>query len=95
MTTTIQVDNQGNVTVDGKTITPQQFASLASDVPMVVKQLESKFSWTNVEHAALYLVSVVGATNVFGTVHLGTLRYVLPSAAAFIIGSLHLGGKKA
>lgn len=87
----------GNITVDGKLITPEQAASDANiaveDLHKLVTALHNKtlLSWKNAEKAVVYLAGIVGASNGFTTFTMpASLREWIVGGSAFVLGMIHI-----
>jgi|SRR6185312_3994121 len=92
----LTIQENGDLVLDGKTITPEQVSKLAptitNDVEGVMRVLLNKKMWTwkNVEKTLVYGAGVVAATNGFSAAGLPlSIRGWLLAGSAIIIAAIN------
>jgi hypothetical protein len=98
MAQSISIDKQGNVTVDGTVITPEQLVAGATEVDKVWREVANKRNWTlkNGEKVLAYAAALVGATNGFAQFSMNAnLRGWIVGAAALVLTGIHVSTPKA
>jgi hypothetical protein len=93
----VVISPNGDITVDGKTVTPAQAATEAgvaiADIHKIITALSNRknITWKNAEKAVIYLAGIVGASNGFTWLTMpNSVREWLVGGAAFVLAAIHI-----
>lgn len=94
--TTIQIEQDGSLLVDGKLVTPAEVAGITSTLtkaPIIGKLINDvthNVAVKNVEKVVVYIAAALSTSNVFGTIPVpSSVKEWVLGASAFVLGMIH------
>lgn len=94
----VGLDAQGNVVVEGQTLTPAEIGAGISWVDKAWREVSNKANWNvkQVEKIIVYGAAAAAATNGFGQIAMpSNVRGWIVGASALVLGAIHFSTPKA